>query len=327
MGSTNTEPSSHNLASWRRAASLFQRYENNPILTPAQWPYPANSVFNPGAVEIDGETLLLVRVEDLRGFSHLTVARSKDGKTGWRIEPRPALMPDPTYREEQWGLEDPRIVWVEELGRYAVTYVSFSQGGAVVSLATTKDFRSFTRYGPMLPPEDKDACLFPRRFDGRFALIHRPIIRQEANIWVCCSPDLKHWGEHRLLIPARGGWWDSRRVGLASQPIETSEGWLIIYHGVRRTTAGETYRVGMALLDLEDPCKLIRRGEDWVFGPQEPYELLGSVADVVFPTGAILDRESNEFRLYYGAADTTVALAVADFGEILEYLKSCPKSE
>ena len=147
-----------------RAASLFTRYEGNPILTADQWPYPTNSVFNPGAIDLDGETLLLARVEDMRGFSHLTAARSKDGKTDWRIDPQPTLAPDPKLREEQWGLEDARIVRLEEEGVYAVTYVSFSPGGPLVSLATTEDFRTFKRYGPLVPPEDKDACLFPRKF-------------------------------------------------------------------------------------------------------------------------------------------------------------------
>jgi beta-1,4-mannooligosaccharide/beta-1,4-mannosyl-N-acetylglucosamine phosphorylase len=314
-------------ANHRQARALFRRYEGNPVLTPEQWPYPTSSVFNPGAVEVDGETLLLVRVEDLRGFSHLTAARSNDGKTDWRIDPQPTLLPDSDYQEEQWGLEDPRIVWMEELEQYAVTYVSFSMGGPVVSLATTKDFRAFQRYGPLLPPEDKDACLFPRRFEGRFVLIHRPIIRREAHIWISCSPDLKHWGDHRIVIPARAGWWDSRRVGLATQPIETPEGWLILYHGVRRTTAGDIYRVGLTLLDLEDPCQIIRRSPAWVFGPREPYERVGDVDDVVFPTGAILDRDTNQLRVYYGAADSAVALATADLDELLAYLKSCPPGD
>jgi len=307
-----------------RAASLFTRYEGNPILTADQWPYPTNSVFNPGAIEVDGETLLLARVEDMRGFSHLTAARSKDGKTDWRIDPQPTLAPDPNFREEQWGLEDARIVRLEEEGVYAVTYVSFSPGGPLVSLATTEDFRTFKRYGPLLPPEDKDACLFPRKFDGRYILVHRPIIRQEAHIWIACSPDLKYWGEHRILIPVRAGWWDCQRVGLATQPIETPDGWLMLYHGVRRTAGGDVYRVGLALLDLEDPCKILRRSEEWVFGPQAPYERVGDVDDVVFPTGAVIDRASNEFRMYYGAADNSIALAIADFTQLLDYVKSCP---
>ena len=301
--------------------SIFRRHSGNPILTPSLWPYPANAVFNPGATEFHDETLLLVRVEDLRGFSHLTVARSKNGKTNWRISPHPTLEPDVNFQELQWGLEDPRIVWLSEKGKYAVTYVCFSPGGPLVSLMMTEDFHTFHRMGPLLPPEDKDASLFPRRFKGRFALIHRPIIRGEAHMWMCFSPDLRHWGDHRVVIPRRPGWWDCHKVGLGAQPIETPEGWLVIYHGIRVAASGSLYRVGLALLDLEEPWKLISRSEQWVLSPAASYEQTGDVPGVVFPTGAVVDRGTNELRLYYGAADKVVGLATADLGEVTRFAR------
>jgi len=309
----------------QRPHRLFQRYERNPVLTPNVWPYPANAVFNPAAVRVADETLLLVRVEDMRGFSHLTVARSRDGRTGWSIDERPTLEPDPAYYEEKWGIEDPRIVWLDEHEQYAITYVSFSKGGPVVSLAMTEDFRTFTRMGALLPPEDKDASLFPRRIGGRYVLIHRPIIRGEAHIWISFSPDLKYWGDHKILIPVRPGWWDCHRVGLGPPPIETPEGWLVIYHGVRTTVSGSLYRVGLALLDVDEPWRVIRRSTEWVFGPQETYERVGDVPGVTFPTGIIWSQATDELCIYYGAADTTVALAMANMGEILDYLKRCPE--
>lgn len=315
------------LAREKKAHDLFTRFEGNPILAAENWSYPANAVFNPAAARLDGETLLLVRVEDMRGFSHLTVARSTDGFTDWRIDPEPTLMADSESREERWGLEDPRIVWLEEQKQFAVTYVSFSEGGPVVSLAITKNFRTFARLGALLPPEDKDACLFPRRFDGRFGLIHRPIVRGEAHIWLSFSPDLKHWGDHQLLIPTRTAYWDCHRVGLACQPIETSEGWLVFYHGVRQTTAGQIYRTGLALLDLHKPWKLLRRSDEWVLGPQAIYERVGDVGDVVFPTGAVVFKETDELRMYYGAADCTIAVATARLSEILDYILSSPKAD
>lgn len=309
-----------------RSPHLFRRHENNPILSPEYWPYPANAVFNPGAVQMGNETLLLARVEDMRGFSHLTIARSRDGKTGWQIDAQPTLEPDPAREEWIWGLEDPRVVWFEERREYIIAYVCFSLGGPVVSLALTRDFREFTRLGPLVPPEDKDASLFPRLIGGRYALIHRPIIRGEGHIWISFSPDLEHWGGHRILLPTRAGWWDSHRVGLGAPPIETPEGWLMIYHGVRVTASGSLYRVGLALLDLDEPWRIIRRCSEWVFGPKEDYERIGDVPGVTFPTGAIWSQDANEVRVYYGAADTSVALAVADMGELLEYLKHCPEA-
>jgi len=308
----------------KKAHDLFKRFDGNPVLKPQDWPYPANAVFNPAATRLANETLLLVRVEDMRGFSHLTAARSPNGFTDWQIDAEPTFTADPQSSEERWGVEDARIVWLEEQKEFAVTYVSFSEGGPLVSLAITKNFKTFARMGALLPPEDKDACLFPRRFDGRFALIHRPIVRGEAHIWLSLSPDLKHWGDHQLLIHTRPAYWDMHRVGLACQPIETPEGWLIFYHGVRLTTAGQIYRLGLALADLDQPWRLLRRSAEWILGPQAYYERVGDVADVVFPTGAVVYKETDELRLYYGAADSTVAVATARLSEVLDYILSSP---
>ena len=313
---------------------LFYRYPGNPILTAATWPYPANSVFNAGATQLSsGETLLLVRVEDRRGVSHLTVARSANGYDGWRIDPQPTLVPEPEQcPEELWGIEDPRIVWLEDLGKYAITYTAYSRMGPLVSLALTEDFTTFDRRGPIMPPEDKDAAFFPRKFGDRWVLIHRPVPNipgAKAHMWLSFTPDLKHYGDHMVLLEARdGAYWDAGKIGLSPPPIETSEGWLIIYHGVRHTPAGAIYRGGLALLDLEDPRRVIRRGEEWVFRPEEPYEQMGDVADVVFPCGVIHDRQTGELRVYYGAADTSMALMTAKVSDLLDWLRTqpCPPS-
>jgi len=309
----------------KKAHELFKKYEGNPIMTPEDWPYPAHSVFNPAAAKLNTETLLLVRVEDMRGFSHLTVARSADGLTNWQIDPAPTLEADQSSREEKWGLEDPRIVWLEEQKQFGITYTSFSEGGPVVSLAITKNFRTFARLGALLPPEDKDACLLPRRVRGRFALIHRPIVRGEAHMWISFSPDLKHWGDHRPLIKTRHAYWDCHRVGLACQPIETPQGWMIFYHGVRITTSGAIYRVGLALLNLEEPWRVLRRSDEWVLGPREFYERVGDAGDVIFPSGAVVHKETNRLSLYYGAADCTIAVATAKLSETIDYIMSCPE--
>ncbi|HEX7602443.1 MAG TPA: hypothetical protein VF316_12595, partial [Polyangiaceae bacterium] len=175
---------------------LFERHPSNPILTAADWPYPAHTVFNAGATLLqDGTTLLLCRVEDRRGHSHLCAARSQNGVDGWVIDPQPTLRPEPdTHPEELWGIEDPRITWVEELKRYVVTYTAFSKDGPGVALALTEDFKTFERYGLVMQPDDKDAALLPRRIDGNFALIHRPVPDAAAHIWISFSPDLRNWG-------------------------------------------------------------------------------------------------------------------------------------
>jgi predicted GH43/DUF377 family glycosyl hydrolase len=304
---------------------LFTRHPGNPILSKSNWPYPINSVFNAGAVRLaDGDTLLLCRVEDRTGLSHLCAARSANGIDGWQVDPMPTLLSNPRdFPEEIWGIEDPRITYVPELDRYAVAYTSFARGGPGVSLALTKDFRSFERFGVIMPPEDKDAALLPRRIEGRWALIHRPMTALGAHMWISYSPDLRHWGSHKIILEARrGGWWDANKIGLCSPPIETAKGWLMIYHGVRQTASGNIYRLGLALFDLEKPEICLQRGDSWVFGPEAPYECQGDVKDVVFPCGQTIGADGDTINLYYGAADSSVALATGSIRSILAWLDS-----
>jgi len=309
---------------------LFQRYQGNPILSVDNWPYKANSVFNAAAAKVDGKTVLLARVEDYRGISHLTVATSSDGTKDWKIDQEPTFKPDPSkYPEELWGIEDPRITWIEEMNKWAICYTSYSKGGPLISLAMTKNFRTFERLGPMMPPEDKDAALFPVKFNGLWAMLHRPTPKSAllgAHIWISFSPNLKHWGQHQEIIRAReGGWWDANKIGLCAPPMQTERGWLILYHGVRTTASGSIYRLGLALLYLENPAKLICRTDEWIFGPKTPYEREGDVDDVVFPCGWI--KKEGKVFIYYGAADSRICLAVADFKQLLDFVLKCPDDD
>jgi predicted GH43/DUF377 family glycosyl hydrolase len=309
-------------------AELFRRHTGNPILSARDWPYPVNTVFNAGACQLGEETILLVRVEDRRGHSHLTVARSNDGVSNWRIDAKPSFAPDPeNHSEEQWGVEDARLTWIEDRGQWIVAYTAYSSSGPLVALAETKDFAAFSRLGPVMPPEDKDAAVFPRRFGNRYAMIHRPVSTGGfgAHIWISFSPDLVHWGDHQALMHARrGAWWDANKIGLGPPPLETPEGWLILYHGVRVTAGGCLYRLGLALLDLDDPRRILRRSDQWIFAPETPYERTGDVGGVMFPCGWILDKPGGTIRLYYGGADTCLALATAQLSDLLGYVRACP---
>jgi predicted GH43/DUF377 family glycosyl hydrolase len=307
---------------------LFTRHAENPILGVDDLPYRANAIFNPGAARVGDETVLLLRVEDMRGISHLTVARSRDGVSGWRIETEPLLAPQPdAYPEEIWGCEDPRLTWLPEREEWAIAYTAYSRRGPLVSMAVTKDFRTVERLGPMMPPEDKDAALFPRRIDGRWAMIHRPTpLRGGAHMWISFSPDLHHWGDHALLLEARvGAWWDAGKIGLGPPPLETPEGWLVCYHGVHATAAGPIYRVGLALLDLEDPRTVIRRTDEWILGPEAPYERSGDVNKVVFPTGWVHDPVTDTLSMYYGAGDKVIALATAKLSDVRQFMANAPE--
>ena len=311
----------------RPDAKLFMRSQANPILTAADVPYAANAIFNPGSARLEDETILLARVEDLRGISQLHVARSADGVSDWRFDPKPLLRSDVDhYPEEIWGCEDPRLTWLPERNEWAIAYTAYSRRGPLVSLAMTRDFRTVDRLGPVMPPDDKDAALFPQRFSDRWAMIHRPSpLRGGAHMWISFSPDLRHWGDHTLLLEARdGAWWGAGKIGLGPPPLETAEGWLLLYHGVHVTADGPIYRSGLALLDIDDPVRVLHRTDEWVFSPAAPYEVIGDVGRVVFPCGWIADTAMDELRIYYGAADSVVGLAIARLSEVLKRVCDSP---
>jgi predicted GH43/DUF377 family glycosyl hydrolase len=312
-----------------RPVDLFVRSAANPILTAADVPYPANSVFNPGAARLADETVLLVRVEDLRGISQLHVCRSADGISDWTFDPEPLLRADELSNpEEIWGCEDPRLTWLPEREEWAIAYTAYSRRGPLVSLAMTRDFRTVRRLGPVMPPEDKDAALFPTRIGDRWAMIHRPSpLRGGAHMWISFSPDLRHWGDHTLLLEARdGAWWDAGKIGLGPPPLETTEGWLVMYHGVHTTSDGPIYRMGLVLLDLADPRIVLHQTDEWLFGPEATYEITGDVGRVVFPCGWVHDVAADQLVLYYGGADSVVALASARFSEVLALVLAAPRT-
>jgi predicted GH43/DUF377 family glycosyl hydrolase len=300
---------------------LFTRHASNPILTAEDWPYPVNAVFNPAAASVDGETVLIARVEDLRGISHLTVARSANGADGWSVAGEPLLAPAPGVESEQWGFEDPRVVWVEELARWLITCTAYGPAGPAVYLAATEDFVTVERYGIIKHPEDKNAAFLPHRIDGHWILFHRPKTEfggARGEIMLSRSTDLVSWSApEQVLQPRRGAWWDSLRIGIGPPPLRTEHGWLLAYHGVKETVGGDLYRVGLALLDLGEPTRVLHRLDAWILSPLAPYERTGDIPNVVFPCGLVLDEESGEVRLYYGGADTAICLATAQLDDLL----------
>lgn len=312
-----------------RNGELFERHALNPILTADDWPYPANAVFNPAAVVADGETVILARVEDLRGISHLAVARSANGVDGWTVAPEPLLAPADGIESEQWGFEDPRVVWLPELERWSITCTTYGPPGPAVYLALTTDFRSVERLGVIRRAEDKNAALLPERIGGKWILFHRPsegaVTGSGGEIVLSRSADLISWSTpEQVLAPRAGAWWDSRRIGIGPPPLRTERGWLIVYHGVRDTVSGALYRVGIALADLAEPTRVTHRLPGWIFGPYADYERAGDVPNAVFPCGLTQDEPTGELRLYYGAADTSIALATARLDDVLAAILDAP---
>jgi predicted GH43/DUF377 family glycosyl hydrolase len=311
-----------------QSRELFTRHPGNPILSAGDWPYPVNVVFNPAAAEVGGETVVIARVEGLTGVSHLTVARSANGLDGWRVDERPLLEQEPDVESELWGFEDARVVWVPELERWVITCTAYGPAGPAVYLATTEDFVTVERHGIVRHPDDKNAALLPHRIGGKWVLFHRPRTEfggSRGEILLSRSADLEAWSSpEQVMRPRAGAWWDSSRIGLGPPPLLTEHGWLLLYHGVKDTVSGCIYRVGLALLDLEEPTRVLHRLPEWVLTPEAPYERVGDVPNVVFPCGLIHDARSGEVRLYYGAADTSICVATAQLSDLLAAVLAAP---
>ena len=302
---------------------LFTRHPANPIITTADLPFPAKAVCNPAACRVGDETVLLLRVIDLEDRSHLVVARTSDpdGATGWRVQTPPLLLPGPDAAwYETLGCEDPRITFLPDRNEYAIAYVGSSPLGAGVCLATTRDFQTAERQGLVIHPYDKDAALFPRQIGGQYQLLHRPSAGPLENVWLSESEDLRHWGNPRCVLREQDKpGWDSGKVGAGPPPIETRDGWLLIFHGVELKEKGWLYRIGLALLDLEDPSKIVARLPNWIFEPLAEYEKSGDRPGIVFPTGTTV--VEGRLNLYYGAADTSVCLATTEVETLLGALR------
>ena len=298
----------------------FVRYGSRPLITPGELPFKADAVLNPGVAEVDGEVVLLLRIEDRRGLSQIHVARSANGIDGWRIEEEPLLSPGlPQQPFEEWGCEDPRVTQVEP-HKWLVAYTACSRHGPAVALASTEDFVTVDRLGVVFSPTNKDAAVFPQTFDGLWIMLHRPSTGGEEHIWHASSLELTRWSQPGILLAQRGGpWWDGMRIGVGAPPIRTDEGWLLIYHGVKEMGVRPVYRLGLALLDLQDPRKVLARASEWVFAAEADYELRGLVPNVVYTCGALC--RGDEVWMYYGAADTVVALAIARVSDLLAFVR------
>jgi predicted GH43/DUF377 family glycosyl hydrolase len=295
----------------------FKRYKKNPILSSDDVPYPCNTVFNAAVCTYQNQYVMLLRIEDLKGHSHLTLARSDDGYR-FNVDSQPWVTPsDDSYYEpyERFGLEDPRITSIKDA--YYITYTAYGPFGPRVGIGRTKDFISFERISLATEVDNKDAILFPEKIEGNYVMIDRPggMGGQMGAIWITYSKDLIHWGRAKAILGPEPGWGPSK-LGISTPPFKTERGWFTLYHGVRETASGRLYRVGAMLLDLNDPSQVIGYTEHFIFGPDELYERTGDVPNVVFPCGIILESD-NTLKMYYGAADTCIAVAEAKLDDII----------
>ena len=304
---------------------MIHRYDRNPILTPADVPYPVATVHNAGAVKHEGRYLLLFRSHRRNGRSIIGLAESDDGFR-FAVRPEPFLIPatEGVFAEyEQWGVEDVRICPLE--GDYLLTYSAYSPHGVRVALARTRDFRRVERIALITPPDSRNIVLFPERIDGRYVRLDRP--HSELSPWSICvsySPDLIHWGDSRVVMKPLPYHWDEQKIGPGATPIRTTRGWLHLYHGVFPTMAGAVYRLGVALHDLGDPARVLGVADEWVLEPEDPWERVGYVPNVVFTCGAIPENDGT-VKVYWGAADSVLCAGTAVIDELVDLCLEKPR--
>ncbi len=300
--------------------TVFKRYKGNPIITAKAVPR-ANSIHNSAIVPFGKEYVGIFRVDEIDMNFTLHVGRSKDG-IHWQIDPDVIKMEneDP-YLTIKHRTYDPRITKIDDT--YYATWCLDSPQGPCIGMARTEDFVTFKQMENLMPPANRNCVLFPRKIDGKYAMLHRPSDRGHTpfgDIFYSTSPDLTHWGCHRFVFGTLGSGWQSTKVGPGPIPIETEEGWVLIYHGVWTSCNGYLYYVGGAILDRDNPWKVLYRTRDYLLAPTEPYERIGDVPNVVFPSSALV--ENGIVRMYYGCADTCISMAEARLDDIVEFIKA-----
>ena len=301
------------------STDVVWRYSKNPII-PRDLIPTSNSIFNSAVVPFEGSFAGVFRVDNKKREMNLHRGFSHDGVT-WQLDHEPIQwsFPDPELGEF-FHRYDPRVVWIED--RYYVTWCN-GYHGPTIAIGYTSDFEEFHFLENALLPFNRNGVLFPRKIKGDYVLLSRPSDNGHTpfgDIYLSYSPDLVHWGQHRFVMGATGGW-QSTKIGAGPVPIETPEGWLLFYHGVLTSCNGFVFSFGAALLDLEQPWKAIRRGEPYLLSPQRDYECVGDVPNVVFPCAALHDQDSGRIAIYYGGADTVTALAFCKLDEVMQFLK------
>jgi predicted GH43/DUF377 family glycosyl hydrolase len=304
---------------------LIKRYQYNPILTKDAVPYPVATVHNAAVVKHEGKYIMVFRSHKLNGRSILGMAESNDGYT-FKVNDKPFMIPstEGIFKEyEAYGVEDPRITFMD--GEYLITYSAYSKHGVRIGLAKTKDFKSVERISLITESDYRNVVIFPEKFGGLYARLDRPHSEISPwSIWISYSPDLKYWGESKLIMKPLQYHWDEMKIGPGVPPIKTSRGWLSIYHGVFPTMDGSVYRIGVALHDLEDPSKMIAVGDEWILQPEEVYEITGYVHNVVFTCGAVPE-DDGSIKIYWGGADKVMCMGTANLEDLVDHCLNKPR--
>lgn len=301
-------------------ADVVWRSSLNPIIPRDLIPY-SNSIFNSAVVPFDDGFAGVFRVDNKKREMRVHAGQSKDG-VNWDIAPEPidfiTHIPELKPFEHHY---DPRVCWLED--RYYVTWCN-GYHGPTIGVGYTYDFETFHQLENAFLPYNRNGVLFPRKIKGKYAMLSRPSDTGHTpfgDMFYSESPDMVHWGCHRHVMGPRRLSWQSTKVGAGPTPIETTEGWLMLYHGVLTSCNGFVYSMGAALLDLDEPWKVIYRTAPYLLSPQELYECVGDTPNVVFPCAALCDAPTGRIAIYYGGADTVTCLAYTQVDELVEYVK------
>lgn len=300
---------------------IVHRWEGNPIITVDDLPFRCIDIYNAGAVKVAGEYILLLTIQCLEGHYLIYSARSSDGHY-FKVNDQPFLSPsqEELYLiHEESGVLDARIVLLESV--YYICYDALGHHGYRAGLARTEDFKTAQRIGLISEPDTKSGVLFPMKIKGKYARLERPW--EGRSIWISYSEDLEYWGWSEVVISPRGGFWDSDRIGIATPPMKIDQGWLVIYYGVKQTSAGPLFRLGAAILDAENPTGILGRTNIPILSPREDYERIGDVSNLVFSCGAIIEPD-DKVKLYYGAANSCICVGTTRIQDIVQ---ACLESE
>jgi beta-1,4-mannooligosaccharide/beta-1,4-mannosyl-N-acetylglucosamine phosphorylase len=297
------------------------RWSNNPVI-PRDLIPSSNSIFNSAVIPFEDEFVGVFRCDDKRRFMQLHNGKSKDG-IHWELENERIqwICDDPDIGRWVYGY-DPRVCWIED--RYYITWCNGYRGWPTIGVGYTYDFVKFYQLENAFLPFNRNGVLFPRKINGKYAMLNRPSDRGHTpfgDIYYSESPDMCYWGRHRLVMATAGGW-QSTKIGAGPIPIETTEGWLMIYHGVLTSCNGFVYSMGAALLDIDRPWQVLYRTAPYILSPQRLYECVGDTPNVAFPCAALVDAPTGRIAIYYGGADTVTCLAFAQVDELIEFIKS-----
>lgn len=296
------------------------RYSNNPVIH--RHPFPqAMRVYNSAIIPFGAGYAGVFRADHGNGMPYLHTGWSLDGLE-WEFDSEPISFQSGDGEPFTYGY-DPRVCEIE--GRFYITWCN-GYHGPTIGIAATQNFKSYTQLENAFLPCNRNGVLFPKKINGNYAMLNRPSDQGHTpfgDIFYSESPDLCYWGRHRFVMGSKGGpWWQDTKIGAGPTPIETSEGWLMLYHGVANTCNGLVYSMGAALLDLDEPWKVRYRSSHYLLGPEAPYETIGFVPNVLFPCTTLHDEATGRLAIFYGAADTVTALAFSKIDLLLDFVKT-----